>query len=182
MIKYFYAVILFIASYATFMAQNFSVTLTKVERECELAQANVSVTSSASYSVNWSNGSIASSINELEPGAYTVIVTNSQNKDTTISFTVVNILCEPIPENHFTPNGDDFNDTWEIGRIEKFPDFELFVYNRWGQLVHRQENEFKSWDGKSLGLLLPDATYYYVVFLSKSDKKNFIKGAVSIIK
>jgi len=182
MIKYFYAVILFIASYTTFNAQNFSVTLTKVERECELAQANVSVTSSASYSVNWSNGSIASSINELEPGAYAVIVTNSQNKDTTINFTIVNILCEPIPENHFTPNGDDFNDTWEIGRIEKFPDFELFVYNRWGQLVHRQENEFKSWDGKSLGLLLPDATYYYVVFLSKSDKKNFIKGAVSIIK
>ena len=182
MIKYFYAVILFIVSFTTFKAQNFSVTLTKVERECELAQANVSVTSSTSYSVNWSNGSIANTINELAPGTYTVNVTNSQNNDTTINFTIENILCEPIPETHFTPNGDDFNDTWDIGRIEKFPDFELFVYNRWGQLVHHQENEFKSWDGKSLGLILPDATYYYVVFLSKSDKKKFIKGAVSIIK
>lgn len=182
MIKYFYASILFIVGYTTYNAQNFSILLTKVERECELAQANVSVTSSTSYSVNWSNGSIATGINQLEPGEYSVTVTNSQNNDTTIIFKIENILCEPIPENHFTPNGDDFNDTWEISRIEKFPDFELFVYNRWGQLVHHQENEFKSWDGKSLGLLLPDATYYYVVFLSKSDKKKFIKGAVSIIK
>jgi len=182
MIKYFYAVILFIVSYTTFKAQNFSVTLTKVERECELAQANVSVSSSANYTVNWSTGSNSIAINELEQGDYWVTVINSLNNKDSINFTISNILCEPIPETHFTPNGDDFNDTWEIGRIEKFPDFELFVYNRWGQLVHRQENEFKSWDGKSLGLLLPDATYYYVVFLSKSDKKKFIKGAVSIIK
>ena len=182
MIKYFYAVILFIVSCTTFKAQNFSVTLTKVERECELAQANVSVTSSTNYTVNWSTGSNSIAINELEQGDYWVTVINSLNNKDSINFTISNILCEPIPETHFTPNGDDFNDTWEIGRIEKFPDFELFVYNRWGQSVHHQENEFKSWDGKSLGLLLPDATYYYVVFLSKSDKKNFIKGAVSIIK
>jgi hypothetical protein len=43
-------------------------------------------------------------------------------------------------------------------------------------------NQYIPWDGSSLNIPLPDATYYYVLFFSKSDKKNFIKGDISIIK
>ena len=182
MIKYYYTIILFIASYAALKSQNFSVTLSKVERECGLAQASISVISSTNYTVSWSNGSIVNSINELEPGEYSVNITNSQNNDTTIYFTIEKLICEPIAQNHFTPNGDGFNDTWNIQRLENFPDFDLYVYNRWGQQVHHQMNQYIPWDGSSLNIPLPDATYYYVLFFSKSDKKNFIKGDISIIR
>ena len=182
MIKYYYTIILFIASYAALKSQNFSVTLSKVERECGLAQASVSVISSTNYTVSWSNGSNSIGINEIEPGEYSVNITNSQNNDTTIYFTIEKLICEPIAQNHFTPNGDSFNDTWNIQRLENFPDFDLYVYNRWGQQVHHQMNQYTPWDGSSLTIPLPDATYYYVLFFSKSDKKNFIKGDISIIK
>ena len=92
------------------------------------------------------------------------------------------MVCEPIPETHFTPNGDDYNDTWNITKINLFPDFELFVYNRWGQLVHHQKNEYIPWDGKTLIIPVPDATYYYILYLSKNDRNKFIKGPVSIIR
>ena len=84
--KYFFIITLLIVSYTAFMSQNFSVIFSKQETQCQLAQANVSTTSSTNYTVNWSNGSSASSINQLEPGEYSVTVTNSLNNDTTIHY------------------------------------------------------------------------------------------------
>lgn len=164
-------------------AQNLSVSFTKTEKECLLAEATVSVITAA-QPVNylWSNGAITNSINELNPGDYYVTITDNNGKDTTINFTIETLICKPIPENNFTPNGDGFNDTWTISRIQHFPNFELFVYNRWGQQVHQQSNTFIPWDGFSLVFPLPDATYYYILFLDKSNKKDFIKGDVSIIR
>ena len=160
-----------------------SVTFIKTEKVCELAEASVSITIGAQpIQYAWSNGSFGSSVVQLEPGDYSVKVTDINNKDTTIFFNIQSIVCEPSPENNFTPNSDGFNDLWNIGRIGNFPDFDLFVYNRWGQQVHHQSNQYIPWDGRSLGLPLPDATYYYILYFSKTDKSKFIKGDVSIIR
>ncbi len=167
----------------TLNAQTISVTLTKSEIVCELAKASVTIVSGTlPVNILWSNGSAMSSIDQLEPGDYSVKVTDGTNKDTTIYFNIQELVCEPIAQNHFTPNADGFNDTWNIQRLEKFPDFDLYVYNRWGQQVHHQKNQYTPWDGTSLNIPLPDATYYYILFLSKSDKKKFIKGDISIIR
>jgi gliding motility-associated-like protein len=164
-------------------AQNLNVSFTKTERECEFAEAAVTTSTTAQpVQYLWSNGMITSSVDGLEPGDYSVKVTDSNNKDTTIFFNIQTIVCEPSPENNFTPNYDGFNDTWNIGRINNFPEFDLFVYNRWGQQVHHQSSQYIPWDGRSLGLPLPDATYYYILYFSKTDRNKFAKGDVSIIR
>jgi gliding motility-associated-like protein len=182
-IKISYIVIILSLTFAKLKAQNLLVNFSKTERACELARASVNVISGATpVHFEWSNGSISNNVDQLEPGDYSVYVKADNNKDTTIYFRIETVICEPYPDDHFTPNGDDFNDTWSIGRLENFPEFELFVYNRWGQLVHHQVNVYMPWDGRSLGLPLPDATYYYILYLEKSNKKNFIKGGISIIR
>jgi gliding motility-associated-like protein len=163
-------------------AQPLSIELTKYEAPCELGKASVTIFGSNNYFITWSIGSHAHYINELNAGDYSVNVQYELNKDTIMYFTIKEMDCEPIAENHFTPNNDDYNDTWDIARIEKFPDFELFVYNRWGQQVHHQTKNYIPWDGRSLNLPLPDAAYYYVIYLSKEDKSKFIKGNVNIIR
>lgn len=182
MIKYVY-ILYFVCVVVATQAQNLSVTFSKREEPCKLAEASVTIiTAPPPVHYLWSNGSITSSVDELEPGDYSVKVTDDHNKDTTIFFNIEEIVCEPIPESHFTPNGDEYNDTWDISRIANFPEFDLYVYNRWGQQVHHQSLTFMPWDGRSLGLPLPDATYYYILYLDKTDKNNFIKGSVSILK
>lgn len=182
MIKYFYInVFIVIALIST--AQDLSVSFTKTEKSCELAQAFVTIiTAQPPVNYLWSNGAITSTIEGLEPGDYSVKVTADGGKDTTIYFNIEELVCEPTPETHFTPNFDGYNDTWNISRISYFPEFDLFIYNRWGQQVHRQTSKYFPWDGTSLGLPLPDATYYYILYLDRADKKNFVKGAVSIIR
>lgn len=183
MIKRLYIIFTFLISIHTIRSQNLSVNFSKSEQPCLLAEASIEIISGTQpISILWSNGAITNKTDQLHEGNYSVTISDGSNQDTTINFEIKTITCEPGVENHFTPNGDNFNDTWDISRIEYFPNFELFVYNRWGQLVHSQANTFIPWDGRSLTLPTPDATYYFILFLDRGNKKEFIKGDVSIIR
>jgi gliding motility-associated-like protein len=164
-------------------AQSLVVSLSKTDKECETGRASVIVNSGvAPYQYLWSNASLTDQAENLDAGTYTVTVTDAVAQDTSIVFTIEETVCEPVAETHFTPNDDAFNDSWDISRIGYFPDFELLVYNRWGQQVHHQTSQYIPWNGTHLGLPLPDGTYYFILFFSKSDKNKFIKGDVSIIR
>lgn len=164
-------------------AQDLKVSFEKNEQPCELAKASLTVLAGTQpVQIVWSTGAITNSVEQLEVGIYSVTVTDALNRDTTIHFKIQNEICKPIPENNFTPNGDGYNDTWDISRIQYFPNFDLYIYNRWGQLVHHQSGNFTPWDASSLLLPLPDATYYYILYLDKSNKNDVVKGDVSIIR
>ncbi len=137
------------------------------------------------YEIKWSNGANnISYIKDLKEGDYHVQVSDSDTlkQDTTIYFTIQKFQCPVIIPNHFTPNGDDYNDTWKIINIENYPEFELFVYNKWGQQVFHQKNSYTPWDGTWLGLKAADGTYYYVFYFKASEKDKFLKGDVSILR
>lgn len=181
--KYIYILLFIFIGLVSIDAQELFVTFLKTETMCELGKAEINIVSGAQpISVLWSNGSLSYSIDQLSAGSYSVEIKDNLMKDTIIRFNIDELICEPVPEGHFTPNSDGYNDLWSIGRLEYFPDFELFVYNRWGQLIHHQLNQYVPWDGKSLSSPLPDATYYYILYLSKSDKNKFVKGDVTIIR
>jgi gliding motility-associated-like protein len=76
----------------------------------------------------------------------------------------------PIPLHVFntiSPNGDGVNDTWVIRGIEEFPDNEVTVFNRWGDVIRtwtRYDNAANSWDGTNKSNRpVPDGTYFYVI-------------------
>jgi len=170
-------------SFSFVKAQELNVSLVKTDKECDLGKAEITINSGASpFQILWSNGSIMNNVESLEEGPYAVTITDNNSNDTTINFVIGYTICEPIPSINFTPNGDLYNDKWSIIRLDYFPEFDLYVYNRWGQEVHHQSGIYTPWDGTNLGSPLPDGTYYYVLFLSKSNKNKFIKGDISILR
>lgn len=62
-----------------------------------------------------------------------------------------------------TPNGDGINDRWVVGGLEFYPQSEVEVFNRWGQLIFRSKPGTTWWDGTFNGALLPASDYYYVI-------------------
>jgi len=85
-----------------------------------------------------------------------------------------------IPQG-FSPNGDGINDLFVIRGANGLT-VSLEVYNRWGNLVYKNEDYKNDWDGKpNTGIVLssadsngvPDGTYYYVVNLS--DGRKFVR-------
>ncbi|MBO6515571.1 MAG: PKD domain-containing protein [Bacteroidia bacterium] len=102
-------------------------------------------------------------------------------------------VCKPIendfrvlftPYNVFTPNadGDDgLNDKFIID-IEGWEEFNIDIYNRWGELVFKTEDPANSWDGTIMnkGTECPGGTYFYVInYKLKNREVNDGLGAVS---
>lgn len=79
-----------------------------------------------------------------------------------------------------TPNGDDLNDYWIIDHIEDFPEAEVTLYNRWGNIVLRTTNYAQEFEGKFNGEDLPTAVYYYIIKLNYRD--YIYKGSLTIMR
>jgi gliding motility-associated-like protein len=86
---------------------------------------------------------------------------------------------EPEVEELFTPNGDGFNDHWEILNLVKMAPCETEVYNRRGERVFSSSDYNNDWDGTWKGKSLPNDTYYYFV---RCYNKKLAKGTVNILK
>ncbi|MGE0637994.1 MAG: gliding motility-associated C-terminal domain-containing protein [Bacteroidia bacterium] len=97
------------------------------------------------------------------------------------SFFIEQVLTVP---NVFTPNGDDYNDSFYI-RNKGDGGFVFTVINRWGQVVFNTEGQEVLWSGRSnAGQELPAGTYYYVlkVDLKEGEEPVVQKGFITLIK
>ncbi|HRY32414.1 MAG TPA: gliding motility-associated C-terminal domain-containing protein [Bacteroidales bacterium] len=133
------------------------------------------------YSWLWSNNATGTDLSNLEAGVYHVTLTDLMGCTAENTFTVpkIDVDCISIPS-CFTPNGDGFNDTWVIKNAVLYPAFHLEVFNRWGQVVHRQEGSYEPWDSYFNNKPLPAETYYY--FLRIHPQSQVLTGNVTIIR
>lgn len=83
----------------------------------------------------------------------------------------------------FSPNRDGVNDTWKLNFLERFPDSQVQIFNRWGQLVFTSTKGYKTpWDGTFNGSDLPIGTYYYIIDLGNDDITKPLTGPVTIMR
>ena len=84
----------------------------------------------------------------------------------------------------FTPNNDGLNDCFGVPYWSATEEFELSVYNRWGELVFRTSNKSKCWDGKFKGLPQPGGVFVYQISGKSrcSNNKVYKKGTVALIR
>ena len=125
----------------------------------------------ASRTLTWSVGELAINgsaeltylARALNHGRLTNTVSVSSKQDDAnladnVSSDTKNILGLEIP-NVFTPNGDGFNDTFIIKDLNKYPENELVIFNRWGNSVFQEKNYHNEWPGTGLS----EGTYFYVL-------------------
>ncbi len=126
-------------------------------------------------------------IRNLTPGTYHVVVTDSNNCEQEITYTmpVAENSCLRIPT-VFTPNGDGANDTWDIEGIEYYDNVTIEVFNRWGNRVFYFDGKGieyadtnKQWDGKINGKKAEHLTeFLYIVDLHNG--KEPLTGTVLV--
>ncbi|MCW3075863.1 MAG: hypothetical protein JWO32_472, partial [Bacteroidetes bacterium] len=147
---------------------------------------NLSTGISLSDPTNWTFGD-GNSSGTYNPGnvyqgtgTYTVmlIVSNGLCSDTATGEIKVFPAIVEVPE-VFTPNGDGKNDVFEIKNIEYFPNNELIVFNRWGNVIYTMKGYSNEWNGtsnvndKTGGGRLPTGTYYYLLKLNDGENQVF---------
>ncbi|MDP2384990.1 MAG: gliding motility-associated C-terminal domain-containing protein [Bacteroidota bacterium] len=113
---------------------------------------------------------------------YTVVVTDTVTGCVARDSMVLTVLPRIIIPNGISPNGDGKNDVWIIDAIYKFPNNEVEIYNRWGELLYAKTAYDNTWDGSYKGKPLPIGTYYYVVKLNDPDYPEPYTGPITIFK
>lgn len=75
--------------------------------------------------------------------------------------------------NVFTPDADGINDTWKIDGLENYPNSEVQVYDRFGNMVLQKiVNGSFEWDGTFNSRKLPTGNYWYVLKVSDGRLLN----------
>ena len=88
----------------------------------------------------------------------------------------------------FTPNGDDLNETFGPvgeGFRGRFPDFEMIIYDRWGQQVFATTDVANQWDGTNNqdGTILPTGNYAYIIrYRDFAGVPKEVSGHVTLVR
>lgn len=65
--------------------------------------------------------------------------------------------------NCFTPNNDGINDIYKIPNAENSSEFEVLIFNRWGEQISRWTDTNGGWDGMLNGKIVPEGVYCYII-------------------
>ena len=90
--------------------------------------------------------------------------------------------------NTFTPDQDEFNQTWGPVFTQGFDpyNFDLYLFNRWGELIWESHDASAQWDGTYSGKALhcPDGIYTWKINYKplETDEKRVVTGFVNLIR
>lgn len=88
--------------------------------------------------------------------------------------------------NAFTPNSDGLNDEFGIVSSTIFEEFNMQIYNRWGQLIYETTDQTKKWDGTYNGSKVEIGAYIWKIAYNLKttgpfNKKEIETGTVMLI-
>ncbi|WP_044399153.1 T9SS type B sorting domain-containing protein [Lacinutrix sp. Hel_I_90] len=79
---------------------------------------------------------------------------------------------------YFTPNGDGYNDTWNIYAIGTQPDAVIYIYDRYGKLLKQLSPTGEGWDGTYNNNPMPTSDYWFTVEYREpnTDEKKALRA------
>jgi gliding motility-associated-like protein len=135
---------------------------------------NCDVTTSISQSVF--------GVDDIGQSIVTVTVTDEAGNTTTCdAIMTVNFDCV-TPNTIITPNGDAKNDIWSAECLFAI-NSDFSVFNRFGQLVYKEDNFDGQWDGLTAdGKDLPQGAYFYIINADIGTGGRVLKGTITILR
>jgi gliding motility-associated-like protein len=142
---------------------------------------------------SWNTGATSQTIEVGLFGTYSVTINTADDAcDITKTFLVNEVIdvCDPIVDipTAFSPNGDGINDfLLIIGSA--VVDFEISVYNRWGEQVYFSDNagiinnQEMCWDGTYKGVAQEMGSYVYVLSATGGNGNTIqLQGNITLVR
>jgi gliding motility-associated-like protein len=118
------------------------------------------------YSLDGNSPQTSNIFTNVGPGTHEISVSDANGCGSTIpiSFKLIN------SPKFFTPNGDGYNDTWNISEMPDQDNLKLFIFDRYGKLLKQLFPNGPGWDGKLNGYPLPADDYWFSI--------SYVEGGV----
>lgn len=144
----------------------------------------------ASYS--WNNNVTDGMPFSALPGSITYTVVGSTNGCTASDELVVfsencaeECNVQLLIPNVFTPNNDNSNDEFKVSSITDCPatNFEISIFNRWGNIVFQSNIDTFLWDGTNLnGTECTAGTYFYKINYLENETQQEKSGFMTLVR
>jgi gliding motility-associated-like protein len=132
------------------------------------------------------NGVSGNSVTISQQGSYSITATDIYGCQRTFDVNVVEQKCEecaPHLPTAFTPNGDGLNDVFRPKLFCNISQFDLQIFNRWGQKLFESRNSGDGWDGTYLGTKMMSGVYVFVMkYKTTSHLSKTSTGTVALIR
>jgi len=113
----------------------------------------------------WQDGSTQASISITNEGEYWVEVQFGACPKIKKEVKIITKDCDCIAyiPNSFTPNNDNLNDKFKITLNCEIDNYELLIFNRWGENIFKTHVLNQYWDGTYLGNKVQNGVYSYQI-------------------
>jgi len=134
------------------------------------------------------NGKQDTIVHLTETGNYNITASDSLGctKDFSVHVDFKDCIgCKIFIPSAFTPNGDGLNEVLKGYSNCPIENYQLQIFNRWGQKLFETNDLSKGWDGTFNGKKEPVGIYIYLLqFKNSHNDKNYktAKGTVAIIR
>lgn len=140
------------------------------------------VTSELSDTYLWQDGSTKRKYSVTKAGKYTVHVSGFCNT-VSDSVTITERNCHIFFPSVFSPNSDGRNDIARmVGDISSLSNYELHIFNRWGEEVYNNNDIHTGWDGQYKGQPSAQGTYNYYIKFKYLGSDQIMKGTLTLLR
>jgi len=132
------------------------------------------------------NGAVNQNYSATENGNYYVEVTLNGGCKVKSNVVIIDSLIEQdtlVMPNVFTPNNDGMNDIFSPIKINGIAINQISIFNRWGELIHRESSPKILWDGKTRNENSSDGVYYWIIeYQNAKGIKNSKTGFLQLLR
>jgi gliding motility-associated-like protein len=82
----------------------------------------------------------------------------------------------------FSPNGDGYNDVWNISGLENQDKSKIFIFDRYGKIIKQLAINGDSWDGTFRGQPLPADDYWFMISYLENGVAKEYRSHFSLIR
>lgn len=122
------------------------------------------------------------------PGTYPVtlyVETEHGCADSITQLIIIDGIFTLYVPNAFTPDGDGLNDIFmPMGDGVDVENYQLLIYDRWGELIWQTKDFGAGWDGTYKGYNAPDAVYVWKIVTRDrfTDERKQFAGHVTLVR
>lgn len=139
------------------------------------------------YGFRWFDGSQDTIRKFTKEGTYNVSISNKCGDFTKVYHVHVSHCdCPFFVANSFTPNDDGTNDIFKIGQSCDLTNYNIEIFDRWGQEVYHSTDVNAGWDGTFNGAPAPEGVYTYHItykwYVYGYDREKKRSGIIHLMR
>ncbi|ESU28798.1 hypothetical protein FLJC2902T_13950 [Flavobacterium limnosediminis JC2902] len=158
-------------------AQSATAVVTNYFEDSQAITVTVAGTGSYLYSLDGGAFQTSNVFLHVLPGEHTVTIHDTVG---CTNIVLTGILTIGYPH-FFTPNGDGYNDTWNIWSLSgNQPDSEIHIFDRYGKLIKQMVPAGTGWDGTYNGQVMPSTDYWFTVKYKENGAEKMFKAHFSM--